>query len=249
VENPKVLLIVQARMGSTRLPGKVMLPLMGEPILHFLINRLQKVKLVAQIVIATTEKTNDDVIAEFCESSNIACFRGSEDDVLSRYKAAADAFGGQIIVRITSDCPLIDPALIDLIIVSFLMTHPPADYVSNTLERTYPRGMDVEVFSYESLAIADKEAKLLSEREHVTPFIYNHPDRFKIKQVRQEEDTSSHRWTLDTPEDYRLITLLAENLYPKKPNFNLEDLTQLISKHSDWSLINSHIAQKRDTVR
>jgi spore coat polysaccharide biosynthesis protein SpsF len=221
-----------------------MLPFHGSTILEFQLERLRRCQFVDQIVIATTDGPGDDVIAQFCEKHDVACFRGSEEDVLGRYKGAADAYAGSVIVRVTSDCPLIDPEVVDDVIATYLYIEPPYDFVSNTIKRTYPRGMDVEVFSYESLKIADQKAKLPAEREHVTPYIIQHPKQFKIYQVSREKDDSKHRWTLDTEEDFQLIDKLAGAFYPAKPQFTLDDLLRISEQHPEWSDINAHIVQK-----
>jgi spore coat polysaccharide biosynthesis protein SpsF len=241
----KILIIVQARMGSTRLPGKIMKKVLGRPLLDFLIQRLKRVSLADGIVIATTKNPADGKIVNFCLGQEIFCFTGSEHDVLDRYYQAATKFKADIIVRVTSDCPLIDPLLIDKLISFYLELQPNCDYLSNTIVRSFPRGMDVEVFSYRSLELAAEQAVLPEEREHVTPFIYRHPELFKIHSYIHPEDNSKYRWTVDCPEDLVLITKILENIYPERPEFTLQDLLSLLEEHPDWSKINAHIDQKR----
>ncbi len=241
----KILIIVQARMSSTRLPGKIMKKVLGRPLLDFLIQRLKRVSLADGIVIAATINTADAKIANYCLAQEVFCFRGSEHDVLDRYYQTATKFNADVIVRITSDCPLEDPLLIDKLISYYLELQPNCDYLSNTLVRTFPRGMDVEVFSYNSLALAAERATLPEEREHVTPYLYNNPEIFKIHSYIQPEDNSKYRWTVDCPEDLALITKILENIYPECPEFTLQDLIKLLEEHPEWSKINAHIEQKK----
>lgn len=236
-----VIIIVQARMASTRLPGKVLKPVLGRPLLSYLIERLKRVRKADQVVIATTTNPLDEAIVAFCQNANIPYFRGSETDVLSRYFHAAQAFKADTIVRITSDCPLIDPATVDQMIA----LKQDEDYVSNTLVKTFPRGMDTEVFSFQALQAAHNEAKLPSEREHVTPFIYHHPERFRLLNVPYTSNQSHHRWTVDTPEDLTLVTKIIEALYPSDPAFNLENMLELLNQHPDWPQINAHVVQRQ----
>ena len=240
----KTVIIVQARMTSTRLPGKVMKRVLGKPLLEYQLERLQRVKLADEIVIATTTNQTDEPIVELCNSLSVACFRGSEDDVLSRYYGAATAHKADLVVLVTSDCPLIDPQVIDTVIDYCLQNQSHYDYVSNSLERTYPRGMDTEVFSFSTLQQAFGEATAQPDREHVTPFIYRQPARYRLGHVIYSEDCSHHRWTVDTPEDFELIQKIIEAIYPRKPNFTLEDCLSLLKKHPEWYIINSHVSQK-----
>jgi spore coat polysaccharide biosynthesis protein SpsF len=239
------LIIVQARMTSTRLPGKVLLPLAGEPMLTRLVERLRRVQRADGIVVATTTNATDDPIAVLCEQLCVPCHRGSEHDVLSRYADAARLHGADVVVRITSDCPLIDPALIDRVIA----THEDgdSDYVSNMLPATWPYGMAVEVFSAAALAQAHAEATQPAEREHVTPFIYWHPERYRLRNVDSPVDLSHHRWTVDTSEDYELVRRLFETLYPTHPLFTQGDILEVLDAHPDWLLLNQHIQQKPAT--
>ncbi|CAD5937734.1 cytidylyltransferase domain-containing protein [Planktothrix agardhii] len=240
----KTVIIVQARMTSTRLPGKVLKQVLGKPLLEYQIERLQRVKLANEIVIATTTNETDEPIVELCNRLAVAYFRGSEDDVLSRYYGAATAHKADLVVRVTSDCPLIDPQVIDTVIDYCLQNQSHYDYVSNSLERTYPRGMDTEVFSFSTLQQAFGEATAQPDREHVTPFIYRQPARYRLGHVIYSEDCSHHRWTVDTPEDFELIQKIIEAIYPRKPNFTLEDCLSLLKKHPEWYIINSHVSQK-----
>ena len=239
------LIIVQARMTSTRLPGKVLLPLAGEPMLTRLVERLRRVQRADGIVIATTTNATDDPIAALCSQLGVPCHRGSEHDVLSRYADAARLHGADVVVRITSDCPLIDPSLIDQVIA--VHEEGDSDYVSNMLPPTWPYGMAVEVFSAAALAQAHAEATQAAEREHVTPFIYWHPERYRLRNVASPVDLSQHRWTVDTPEDYALVGRLFDHLMPTHPHFTQADVLALLDQHPDWIAINQHIQQKPAT--
>lgn len=239
----KTVIISQARMTSTRLPGKVLKEVLGKPLLSYQIERLRRAKYADEVIIATTVNATDDPIEGLCCKLGVKCFRGSEEDVLSRYYFAAKESQADIVVRVTSDCPLIDPTVIDTVISNYKDNN--YDYVSNTLERTYPRGMDTEAFSYRVLAEAHTQASTQAEREHVTPFIYCRPDLYKLGIVRNSEDNSRYRWTVDTPEDYELIQHIIKYVYPKNTNFTMHDCLQAIKSNPQWLSINAHIEQKK----
>lgn len=241
----KTAIIVQARMTSTRLPGKVLMTVAGKPLLEYLIERLRRVALADEIIIATTVNDSDEPIVEFCGRLSVPYFRGSEDDVLSRYHEAASRVKADFVVRVTSDCPVIDPRVIDDVISFFRAAGDAYDYASNTLARSYPRGMDTEVFTFRALNEAFFEASEPPEREHVTPFIYRHPERYRIGQVVFGRDASRHRWTVDTPEDFELVSRIIETLYPLNPEFGLEDILALLKDHPQWAGINAHVEQKK----
>lgn len=235
-------IIVQARMGSTRLPGKVLRLIAGKPMFAYQLERLRRVRNASHIVVATTTNATDRAIVDFCEGGQVACVRGSESDVLSRYFEAAERFNAGSIVRITADCPLIDPDLIELAIDTYTQAGGRYDYVSNMIEPTWPYGMAVEVFSFEALADAHREAKDPGEREHVTPFIYWRPQRYAIHSLKMSRDLSHLRWTVDTPEDFELVSRLLTALKPGQTK--LEDVLALLGQHPDWSSINDHVKQK-----
>lgn len=239
-----IVLIIQARMGSSRLPGKVLKPLGGKPMLSFLLERLRHVHKMDKIVVATTAEPPDDAIAQECANAGVACFRGSERDVLSRFHAAAMNSGAQIVVRITADCPLIDPQLIDEAIATFVNSEPRVDYLSNMLEPSWPYGMAVEVFSAEALAEAHAEATDAAEREHVTPFIYWRPQRYALKSIVRSPNLSHLRWTVDTAEDYELVVRIVDELYPSKPIFLLNDVLALLATRPELARINAGVKQK-----
>ena len=240
----KTVIIVQARMGSTRLPGKILKEVLNKTLLEYQIERLQRVRLADAIVIATTTKDTDKPIINLCNNLSIACFRCAEQDVLARYYSAANTFRADIIVRITSDCPIIDPQVIDEVIKYYSDHYAQFDFVSNTLQRTYPRGMDTEVFPFRVLSEAFKEAKASPEREHVTPFIRRNPQRYRLGNVTCDRDLSQFRWTVDTPEDFELIRNIITTLYPVNPYFGLKECLTAMNKHPEWKLINSYVAHK-----
>lgn len=208
----KVVLIVQARTGSSRLPGKVLLLAAGKPMLAHQIDRLRQVRHADQLVIATSEDRKDDAIVEFCKGYGVAVFRGSLHDVLSRFALAAQAHEADVVVRVTGDCPLIDPMVVDLVISGYLDAFEDRLYVSNTLERTYPRGMDVEVFSRVLLEEADREATTAHDREHVTPLlIRNQRNDISQKNIPYSSNMSAYRFALDYSKDYAQLSRLIES--------------------------------------
>ncbi len=241
----KTYAIVQARIGSTRLPGKVMKMIVGKPMLELMIERLKRAMELDGIIIATTDKDTEHPIVDLVRSlEGVLLFRGSEDDVLARYHGAAVEYDVETIVRVTSDCPLIDSDVTDKIVRVYQDQIGEIDYVSNIRKRTYPRGLDVEVFSFTSLDKAFKEVVLLPDREHVTEYILQHPNTFRMYDVVDDYDRSSMRWTVDTPEDLELITKIYESLYYHKPDFTYSDILQLLGQHPEWHRINAHIEQK-----
>lgn len=231
-------------MTSTRLPGKVLKEVLDRPLLEYQIERLRRVDLADEIVIATTTNDTDLPIIKLCQKIDIPYFRGSEENVLERYYYAAQEFGADSVVRITSDCPIIDPAVVNEVIAFYLNNRDKYDYVANNLNRTYPRGMDTEVFSFEALQKAYFEGNSKAEREHVTLFIYRHPERFRIANLPYFEDQSKHRWTVDTSEDFELIRLILNELYPQNALFDLQDVLAILANHPEWVQINAGIQQK-----
>jgi spore coat polysaccharide biosynthesis protein SpsF len=209
--------------------------------LWHVVNRIRRVKRVDDVVVATTTKKADQAIVSLCKSEGWLYFRGSEEDVLDRYYRAAVYYGADTIVRITSDCPLIEPEIVDLVIEAFL--NEEADYASNTLPpRTYPRGLDAEVFSFAALERAWKEDADPALREHVTPYLYRHPDEFKLTRVAYEADLSYMRWTVDTGEDLTLVSKIYDCF--DKVDFTWEEALEVLKKHPDWLEINKDIKQK-----
>ncbi|WP_332650952.1 glycosyltransferase family protein [Lysinibacillus sp. 54212] len=239
----RVTAIVQARMGSTRLPGKVLKEVNGKPLLAYQLERIAHSKYIDKVVIATTVTHKDDVIVEFCENYGVDYYRGSEDDVLSRYYGAVNQYGGDVIVRLTSDCPIIDPVIVDETIRYFFEND--FDYVSNTIEQTYPRGLDTEVFSKASLERTYKEATLSRDKEHVTTYMYSNPKCFNLGFIKNKQDYSQYRWTVDTVEDFELIKLIIMSIYPYKRVFSWKDVLSLLAEHPEWNDINAMIEQKK----
>jgi spore coat polysaccharide biosynthesis protein SpsF len=241
----RTVIISQARMGSTRLPGKVLHMAAGRPFLQHHLERLRQAQQAHDTWVATTTLPSDEPIVDLCRRLGVPCFRGSELDVLARYHGAAEAAQAQRIVRVTADCPLIDPQVVDAVITRMGRTdsEPPA-YVSNTLTRSYPRGLDCEIFSRDCLDEAHRLAVAPEEREHVTPYIYRRPERFRLAQVVFLQDLSRYRWTVDTPEDEDLVRRLLEAALLLNPRFRLEELLCVLSAHPEWERINAHIEQK-----
>ena len=229
--------IIQARMGSSRLPGKIMKKINGDtPMLKFQLDQLEFSKNVDQIIIATTTLEPDNLIVDFCKKNNLECFRGESKDVLDRYYKCAKKFNFPIIVRITSDNPLIDPTIVDHVISRFIDSD--YDYMSTEVKKS-PLGFAVEVFTFKSIKKAWEEAKLPSEHEHVTPYFYNNPDKFKIESVSQEKDLSHIRCTVDTEYDFKLIEKIILKIETRP--IHLDHILDLFSKVTNLLEINRHV--------
>jgi len=233
--------IIQARMGSSRLSGKIMLEACNKPLLKHMIERIQFTETVDEIAVATSTNKHDDIIEDFCKENKILCFRGSENDVLSRYKMAADMVHADIIVRLTSDTPLLDHIILDKVVQVY--TKNKYDYVSNCLPlpRTYPDGMNVEVFSKKILDEMYYNAKKPSEREHVSLYVVMQPKKYKMYRVDYLNDVSHYRFNLDYELDYKLIKEIFENLYYENQHFTMEDIIKLLETNSSIFDINSKI--------
>ena len=239
----KIVTVIQARSGSSRLPGKVMMEILGRPLLLRMIERVQRAKLVGTIVIATTTEAGDDIIEKLCETEGLLCYRGSRDDLLDRHYQAGKLYGADAVVKIPSDCPLIDPKVIDKVLKYYLDND--FDFVSNLHPATYPDGNDVEVMSWSSIEKAWREATLTLEREHTTPYIWENPNLFKIGNVAWEtglDYSMTDRWTIDYPEDFTFIKTIYEQLYPVNPAFDLEDIIHLTRQNPDIFSINNKYA-------
>lgn len=239
----KIVAIVQARMGSTRLPGKVIMDLEGEPALVRCINRLKRAKCLDEIVIATTNKKRDKVIVDLCIKKRWKYFRGNEDDVLDRYYQAAKAFQGDIIVRVTSDCPLIEPTIVDAVVTTMIEHFHAHDYTANNLTRTFPIGLDTEAFTIEALERAWKEDKNPAWREHVTPYIRFHPEIFSYLEFQNDKDLSYMRWTLDTKEDLEFLRRIYKR-FNGKDDFSWKDVLKILENEPELCRINAHVKQK-----
>lgn len=207
-----IVAIVQARMTSTRLPRKVLVDIEGAPMLSRVVERIRRSRRVSGVVVACTDRRDDDPVAAWCASAGVPIFRGSETDVLGRYAGAAARFGADVIIRITADCPLLDAEVLDRA-VDELIDHPGTDYASNVIERSYPRGLDVEVFTREALARMDRLGRSAASREHVTiPVRLEYPEAFVVRHVRHPVDDSDLRWTVDTADDLEFVRLVYRAL-------------------------------------
>jgi len=231
-----ILAILQARVSSTRLPGKVLKPILGKPMLELQIRRILQSKLINRLVIATSTDTTDDSIEQLCKQVGVSCFRGSLNDVLDRFYQAALLWSPEHIVRLTGDCPLIDPEIIDEVITFYLNGN--YDYVSNTIEPTFPDGLDVEVFRFLVLKEAWQEAKLPSQREHVTLFIYQQSEKYRLGNYKNPIELSNHRWTVDEPEDFEFVSQIYKELYPINPNFRMADILNFLEKRPELMGLN-----------
>lgn len=239
---PKVVCISQARMASQRLPGKVLRPMQGAPMLHHHVARLQRAARVDLVVVATTKDPVDDVIERFCADRGVLCYRGPDADVLTRFAGCARRHEADVVVRVTADCPLIDPMLVDRAVAALLDAPEPLDYVNLDLSQ-YPRGVDVEAFRRAALEAADQGAASAFEREHVTPFIYQNPDLFRRIQVPSEHP-AVYRWCVDEPADFELVSRMIGALLPEKPDFTWLDCIALMRDNPGWAAINAHVRQK-----
>jgi len=228
--------IVQARMGSTRLPGKVLMQIQGKSLIALELERISRAKMLDNIIVATTVSPSDDELVAHCEEMGYAVYRGSEEDVLERYYKAATAFHVDTVVRLTGDCPIIDPVIVDDA-VAFFKTNI-YDYISNANPPTLPDGMDTEVFTFLALEKAHKEAHINSEREHVTPYMWKNKDIFSVGSRTYLEDWSHIRLTVDEPEDFELMKKVFDSLYPTNPSFALEDIINVLHNNSDWLTVN-----------
>ena len=233
--------IIQARVGSTRLPGKVLMDVAGQPLLELVVNRTGRAHRLDDVVVATTAGPADDAIEHLARDRGWSLARGSEDDVLDRYRDAARANGADVVVRITADCPLMDPELVDEVIAA--RAAGDWDYASNTLgERTYPRGLDIEVIRTDALERAWREDADPGRREHVTPYVYGHPERFRLLPVPGPTDESGHRWCVDTEEDLQVVRLLYGVL--GRDDFGWRDALEVARRHPDWGALNGDVPQK-----
>ena len=233
------MIITQARFDSTRLPGKVLKKILNKPLLWYQIIRLQQIKTPSNIIIATATSDSNKPLVDFAKEMNIDYFIGNKDDVLDRYYQTAKKFNGDVIVRVTSDCPLIEPTLIDEGLDIFL--NGDYEYISNGHPPTYPDGYDTEIFSFKALETAWIEAKLPSEREHVTPYIWKHSENFRLFNIVLENDIdlSSFRLTVDTPEDFALITKIIEEFHDNWKNIRLNDVMDFLRKKPELLKINA----------
>lgn len=237
----KIIAVIQARVGSTRLPNKVLLDLEGKTVIEHVINRVSKSKLVSETVVATTVLDQDLKIVDLCSGIGVRVYRGSENDVLDRFYQAAKQLNAGHIVRVTADCPLIDHKVIDDVLSLHLKKK--SDYTSNTIKETFPDGEDVEAFTFGALKRAWQDAELPSEREHVTPYIRNNPGIFQLENLSSPVDLSGKRWTLDEEKDYEFIVKIYGALYKKNKFFGMKEILRLLRSHPEFEKINGRIAR------
>lgn len=240
----KIVCFIEARCTSTRLPGKVLLPILGKPMLELMIERLRRARTLDGLVIATTDRPTDDPIEALGRRLGVGVFRGSEEDVLGRVLGAAQAFGADVIVETTGDCPLIDPALVDKVVADFRIGG--ADFVSNSLAYTTPIGTDVRVFTTVALAEINRLSQDPSDHEHVSLHFWEHPEKYRLRNVRTElpAEVTQLRLTVDTLDDFELVRAVYEALYPQQPDFTLAAVLTFLAQHPQLARSNQHIQQK-----
>jgi spore coat polysaccharide biosynthesis protein SpsF len=234
-----ILGLLQARVGSSRLPGKVLKPILGQPMLLRQLERVRRARSLEHLIVATSTDPADDALEQLCGEGGVECFRGSLNDVLDRFYQAALPFAPQHIVRLTGDCPLADPDLIDRVV----RFHLDGDYddVGNAVEATFPDGLDVEVVRFPALEQAWREARTPFDREHVTMFIHANPARFRIGSYQNDVNLSHLRWTVDEPDDFALVEAIYEALYPANPTFTTADVLDLLDIRPELSAINQRL--------
>lgn len=241
----KIVIVVQARMSSSRLPGKVLLPILGKSLLYRMVERLQMISHRATVVIATSTDHRDDLIVTEAAQIGVPCYRGSLDNCLDRHYQAGKQHGADVVIKIPSDCPLIDPAIIDEVLDFYFEHQGDYDFVSNLHPATFPDGNDVEIMTMPCLEKTWREATRPLELEHTTPYIWENPDRFKIANVTWStglDYSMSHRFTIDYPDDYRFISRVFEELYPLKHDFSCDDILALLNSKPEIYQINADYA-------
>lgn len=230
------LAILQARTSSTRLPGKVLMPVLGRPLIMHQIDRIRCMKEVDRLILATSDDPSDDALAALCKENDVECYRGDLNDVLKRFYDAAIGIHPDHVVRLTGDCPLIDPEVVDQVIRFYRDGH--YDYATNAVEPTYPDGLDAEVFKFSCLEADYKNATLPSDREHVTPWIRKQPN-YKIGHFKGPQDWSVLRWTVDEPRDFELVTMIYEHFYPTNPHFTTADILAYLEQRPELKTWNT----------
>lgn len=243
---PRVVAIVQARLGSSRLPRKSVAPIAGKPMLQHVLERAAAARSVQRVVLATTTDPEDVELADLAHANGIAVYRGDRDDVLDRFWQASRFADAEVVVRITADDPLKDPAVIDAVVERLMKSG--ADYASNTLTPSYPEGLDVEVFTQKALDRAWNEATLASEREHVTPYIWKHPDRFRVASVMHSADLSHLRWTVDYPGDLAFVCAIYDRLY-RGEVFGMDAVLALLEREPDLVALASEVVRNDGYIR
>ncbi|MCJ7514281.1 MAG: glycosyltransferase family protein [Anaerolineales bacterium] len=242
---PRIVVVIQARMGSKRLPGKVLEDIAGAPMLVRVVERSARAAQVDDVIVATTDLPPDQAVAEACRGWGVACYRGRADDVLDRVYSAARQAQAQVVVRITGDCPLIDPAVIDLTLDAFLKAEPPLDFAANRLPngRTFPIGLDTEVATFDALERAWNEATEPYQREHVMPYLYEPPGRFRVLRVDHSQDLGHLRWTVDTAEDLEFVRRVYA-AFPGRTDFTWQEVLKLVEEQPELTAINASVAHK-----
>lgn len=242
-----VIAILQARVSSSRLPRKVLAPVLGVPMLFRQVERLRRSKTIDRLIVATSVDPGDDEIVGHCAQEGVDCFRGSLDDVLDRVYRAAASHNPEHVVRLTGDCPLTDPGVLDDVVAFYLAGK--YDYASNAVEPTFPDGLDVEVSRFACLETAWREAQLASEREHITLFIYRRPERFRIGHYKIAPSLAHLRWTVDEPRDLEFVRRVYEALYPANPAFAMRDVLRYLEEHPEVGGINVGIERNEGLER
>ena len=243
----RVVAVIQARMSSARLPGKTLMELGGRTVLANVVARVQAASLIGDVVVATTTESIDDPIVAEAGRLGVASFRGSRDDVLSRYLGAAESRHADVVVRVTADCPVIEPTVIDRVVQALIDSG--TVYASNTVTRSFPRGLDVEAFKMDALRVAARDADDPEDREHVTLFFHRHPQRFHLTNVTGPEDVADHRWTLDTEDDLKFLRelfALARNSPTRIASF--QELLDCVRSHPEIVAINAGVRQKATSL-
>lgn len=245
MDTERIIVIIQARMSSTRLPGKVLKEIAGKPMLAWVVERARKAQTITDVIVATTTEPSDDPIVGFCAEMGYVCTRGSLNDVLDRFYQAARAHRADVIVRVTADCPLIDPAEIDHVVREYKRSG--VDFAANRLPppfgRTYPIGLDTEVCSFAALERTWREAKEPYQREHVMPYIYEEPGRFNVLRVDHDPDYGDLRWTVDTPQDLELVRLIFARMAGRE-GFGWLDVLELFQREPELARLNAGGGQK-----
>lgn len=238
-----IVAVIQARMGSTRLPGKVLREIAGRPMVDYVVDRARQMSETCKTVVATSTLDREEPLVRHLEKRGIPVVRGPEQDVLTRYVQAAEAHDAETVVRITADCPLLMPAVSDQVVRAFRKSE--CDYASNTLERTYPFGLDTEVLSIETLCRVEQETSAPPDREHVTRYVWRHPEDFELCSVTDDTDRSGLRWTVDEKADLQLVRRIYEELSEEALEATYKDVLELLKTHSQWVSINQEVEQKR----
>jgi spore coat polysaccharide biosynthesis protein SpsF (cytidylyltransferase family) len=239
----KSIAIIQARMGSTRLPGKVMMKLAGVPVIKQVFSRVSMIEGLSGVLVATSTLNKDDILAEYCAGENIPLFRGSEDNVLDRYVQASRQADADVVMRITADCPFLDPRH-SAKVLDLMLANPDCDYADNVTPVTYPRGLDTQVVRRTTLERLWKQCDEPEDREHVLTYIRNHPEAFTTMAVNSPVDYSTHRWTLDLPEDFEMLSRVAVELKERRLFGYLQEILRILDELPDIREINTHSSRE-----